>query len=345
MSSINPVQAVETVPTAMLAVDLQESFQGAIDTVMDNPWIMYSAAAAGSLLVGSIVEGYMSRRITARRESLASQWGDIVEHEQPSRIRRFGRHILSATAFGAVLIGTANTAVWSQSGTEEVVPAHLEVVVDRSGATALDDEAPAQAVSSLLQELLDAEQTDGISTDALVASTSNVSETDLTAAKATRPFGDAPIQQAYDLGVDQIEASRAELIGGQEVPNSAVVVLTNGNTITVDADANVPTFVINVSAEARNADALKRVAEDTGGAYIENNASTDPEAIEDAINTVMEQVQQNSKDSNNKPNWAARIAVGATSMFAGLKYLRMRPQLTTGFSVGKRTRRSSRRNG
>lgn len=330
MQEVAPIVAFE--PSDIYQVPL-DTVQKGIDFLSDNPWAMYSASALAGVAVGVVAERFAQRRIERNTRSLVAEYGQIAEVHKPGRLSKFSRAVFSLAAAGSGLAGVANAAVWTETGTEEVVPPTLNIVVDKSGATILGEANSAGVVTDFLSEL---NIRTGIDTTALVGVSGQVRETTVQDSLDIQPFGDAPLQAAFDTANNRIDLAERQLTAGETVPNSAVIFVTNGNTIGSVGSEIAPTYVVNVSDNGRNQASLKGLSEASEGQYFDRTNLESPEEVNRVIDEILKNVDANQKNTDVKTNWAERLFVSGFSLASILAWARTRSRLTTHFGLRRR---------
>lgn len=295
--------------------------------------IPYAATAVGAG-VGVAVEAMAQHHVAPLRHRLSDEWGPVVDQHTPGRLVRLGGMLIGPLVAVGTLSGLANGVIWQPESTQTDIPPQLEVVVDHSGATALNTGTAANEIGKLTS--LFATQTK-LETNAFVAGNGYVKEVKIKDVSKDVPFGDAPLEQAMQSALDKASLNQSKTTTASH--NSGVLVITNGNSMGAPSvvvsearAANVPVFVVNVEAgqaDQQTTANLKLVASQTGAKYWDANTHNfNPVAGEIKKTIVSEQVKNDHNSGDNK--WPLKAFAGAVTVGAfGIVYKR-RSSMTLG---------------
>jgi hypothetical protein len=340
MSEIDPTILAVPTPSEIGhdIVDLaQRALHNTSELISSHPTPAVVAIAGGCALVGAFMEYRAVGKIGRNAEPLSDEWKVLTENATPKRIRRGVRTVASLAAVGGAFVGATNAAIWINTGHAERVAPGLGVVIDKSGGTMLDDQSSAIEIRGLANEINE-ELTD-YETTAFIASSSTVETTALAAADGKRPFGDAPMGEAFSLSLDGALGRRSEVSAGDELPSTAIVILTNGNGVAGVASkekiefADSPVFIFDASEGTADSASLKDLAEETGGMYFDKEAVDTQEEVQAALDTIKESTEPTEKDTDSRIDLKLRIAISTLSGLSYLAWRKIRPHLTTRFNI------------
>lgn len=278
------------------------------------------AAMAGGAAVGYVAELKAAHDIAKRSEPISAELGELAKAGVESKSRHYGRALRSTLVLGGAALGLMNGLVWQGEPAEQTTPRHLEVVVDHSGATALND-GKAVRETNMVAGLFTEENK--IQAGAVLASSGLVREVKIANVDKDVPFGDAPMEQATLLALDKSKAYNTTAGNTNEkVENAGVLVLTNGNSVGNSANviatataSKTPVFVVNVEAKTSDqatTEELKKIAKETGAKYWGAN-DENIEDVKDQVKDALETGKENRK-SNNR--WPLRIVAGTLTAFS-----------------------------
>ncbi|HTB48939.1 MAG TPA: hypothetical protein VK712_02555 [Verrucomicrobiae bacterium] len=303
-----------------------------------TPEIITVAASAASFGAGLAAEHRAVNQAAQKQARLLEAVGPALHEEDvvatmPRReqlTRWASRNLLAPLALTAALAGGLEAAGWVSNSLHANQPPALEVVVDRSGATALalDGKPVIGQIDGLVTQLHGLQH---VTAQAEVASFGGVSQPEpLKDVKATQATGDAPLGEATGIAL-----GRAGL--GASKHDAAVVVLTNGNSIgspkdiasqEAKAHESTPIFIVNVEGAGSSATSdLRAIAQETGGRYWDAHNSS--------VKTIAQDVQSSlSAGHQEKPveqpaNWTDRI-FGGIALLAAAGYYRRRRSYALG---------------
>lgn len=237
-------------------------------------------------------------------------------------------HVTPKLAFALGLTAATATAAFYPLETNIIKPATIEVVIDHSGATGLSVGGQKPVLSEINQVASAFTPNNRISSEAFVASFGGVVETQVSKVDSLSPSGYAPLDVAVNEALDQT----AVVKNGDKLKNTAVVVITNGNTIgspnVVISQSNkqdkTPVYIVDVEAtkgtSIQDASSYRSISTRTGAKYWTANDTN--------INTVTSEVEQalisEHQQTRNNPNKVLDIFVALASGLIGVKEYRQR---------------------
>lgn len=246
---------------------------------------------AGAGYVAGVAVDYLrdQKFIEKNRLAAAESTSAVYADQQPGRSQRLASAALSPLAMMALAgYGFMNIDAWSGPDGPSVQPPHLEIVVDHSGATGLGDRKPLNQINTLASKFVQGAP----DSQAVVARAGEVRI--LTPAEVAKdiPFGDAPLEQAYQTATDNNNRLRVAAFDDFKKKSIGTLVLTYGNSIgnpatiieTAKAQGS-PVYVVNVTSAAKgqaNTKPLQEIAEKTDGKYWDGTTA-DPN---DVLKTV-----------------------------------------------------------
>ncbi len=331
------MQRSQLVQGAVLAASESNAFQHAAELVNAHPVPSLMAVTGACAMVGAAMEYRSLTRIDRNRDSLTAIWGQVAGENAPKARQKIPRALISLAAVGGGLVGATNASLWINFDKPVVTPSTLQVVVDRSGATMLENEMPALSVSSVVGGI----ETQLIHSDAeaLVASEGLVEPKSLSEAILTTPIGHAPMAEAFQTAVGNAQLDRSAALSGEEVPFTGVAIVTNGNDfsgLVSEAQlgtAATPLFIFDVSGDGEYANKFKELAELTGGNYFDAESFSTEDGLKEDLNVVAEKLDATPRKAKQEGNGVGRMIVGALSLAAAIRWKMTRPKLTTTFNT------------
>ena len=256
-----------------------------------------------SATAGAMTDLAMQYWLTSKRTRAAEIYGQDVIARSPRRVSRIGRMASSSILFTTASAGYVNTVAWQEEAAPQIIDPVVEVVVDRSGGTAVGDNPAAPQIDLLLRELADSD----LDTEAIVTSLGDTETMELDEALAQRPFGDANLAQAMITALDSAQNRKIDKTEESGLTaNAAIIAVTNGNRLTAEGTAAdlieqarripAPITIVNVTSNVRElgvAEELEAIAEETGGEYFD---------IEEDGSVVIERVAEDLVDRQQAPN-------------------------------------------
>ncbi len=303
-----------------------------------SPETIAVAASLTGYAVGVGAEQIAQHKAAQKQARLSEAAGMALAQETDSNRdsavrRRLGRSVLAPLAL--TLGVAAGVEAYAFAPTEQPAPqaAGLEVVVDHSGATNLAlGQTP---VRSKIDSLVDQFSKHRVQGSALVAGSGRVRKMPFSAVKNDTPFGDAPLEQATSLAIDNASTTQGK--ESKEGKSTGVLVITNGNSIgkprALEATASqnkTPIFIFNVEKSSQSnqtvAAQLRRVAHASRGHYWsanEHNVSR----VADRVSATLAPAEPSPLPDNDK---LILKILGAASLIAAAKYFSRRKNYALG---------------
>ena len=313
---------------SMLAVDFLAPIHHLATIMEAHPTATLWTATAAVAALGGLWEYRAQRRITRNEKALSDVYDDTIIENTPGRLKRLFNAAGSVACVGAAAFTYMNVPLWQQPQEKQSVPPAVEVVVEKSGATLLDGQAAATSIDTVLGLFLDNKKRFELT--AFVAGvtpngTTDVTKANIEDAQKQVPLGNAPVDKAFSLAVDDIISRRSALNPGEAVGESAIVVVTNGNTVAgPKSDAEIiatksPVIIFDVNPKSANADALKAIATETGGQYLAATDFDTKEKLDAKFKAINVELTSTTKKSADNTNWPRRlITLGFSGATAAL---------------------------
>lgn len=323
-----------SLPTSNL---FAEASNPVIEAMNQHPAIATAAIMGGCAVIGAVLEYREVSKIKNNREQLVDEWQVLTENIEPKRSHRAVKAVTSLAFVGGGLIGFANAEQWIDSNKPEVVPPTVQLVVDKSGSSLLNNQTTAITIGNLTSSFSD--KLVDFDTTAWVASSGTVDQMSLKDAQNFQPFGDAPLDRAFGLSIDSAVQKRTTLLPGQEVPSTAIAVITNGNTISGSTTedevkfAGSPIYIFDVSEDKSGSVALKELAKNTGGEYYAKDSFDTVEEINNKIEYIAERVSATEKKGKESTDWNGRILASGLSILAFTAWKSRRSKEPTRFNI------------
>lgn len=290
-------------------------------------YVPYVAAVPGFVL-GAGLELRHQRQDREERLALSEAMIDLSDSAAPQPTR-------TSRALGVLLVGSftgmtaaLNAYAWNPPADSQTQPATVEVVVDASGATILNDGEAYNRAVRLTGEI---GETEGVDVSALIARGGTVEPAETDEVLQHQPLGDAPIGLATTTGLDNIRIARAEADGGGIVIITAGHGIGNTRPIIRQAEEdNIPISVVNVAPTENTSDStirgLEELAEQTGGQYFSRQEGTAEAVIAGLEDSLQEAAVEADKAEGDEADWFLRIA-GAVMAGGWLAYMKQRKHL------------------
>lgn len=314
------------------------------EVVSQHPTAMTAAIVGSSAAIGAFFEYRESSKVADNREQLVEEWNVLTEGLAPTRKQRVGRAIASIACVGGSILGYMNAQTFINDGSAEVVPPTVQLVIDKSGSSLLDDQKAAQSVARTAKSFND--NLKHFDTTAWVASAGTVDQLSLEEATNLRPFGDAPLSRAFGLSIDTAAQNRADLVAGQEVPSTAIAVITNGNRIGATVsdkeieNAGSPVFIFDVSDTSTAATELKDIAMHSGGEYYSHDSFDTTDEMQQKLAVIADRVNETKKDGETTTDWNSRLVTLGLSVLGMTIWKLRRPKEPTLFNIPHEQSRS-----
>lgn len=315
---------------------IAEFTSNATDYFLAHPHLTTGMLVVAGVGAGALLE-YRQRSKQAKRARALTQTyeSELVAPHEEGRRGRAGRSLLSLAAAGGGLIGAAHAAAWidfpAETGEEKVLP-HVEVVVDKSGATLLDDQQDSTTIQRVISQL---NTRDDIETTVQNAVDGRVEPSNLPESFSIYPFGGAPMSEAFRTSLDIINNKRDELGPGDRVDSSAIVILTDDNEIQINPlstevqRSQAPIVVFNVAEDPENSNSLETLVAETDGEYYGfESIDTDEElkeVVEDMLPSLEDQLQEDESGQGEKDGSKWWVS-GASMLAAAAWYATRRRQ-------------------
>lgn len=273
----------------------------------------------GGDAIGAVADYYMSRRIADERQPVSEVMGDVNEMDMApysqsrmSKLKQVGSRAVSTLALTAALAAGANAYAWSGDEQPNSQEPKVELVVDRSGATAYGDTPTAEAETNRLAKNLAGE--DSIDTTALIGKGGQTLPSKPGDVPSVEPFGDAPMREAFSTAVADLRLQEREHPQAQDKKKSeAIVVATNGNEFGSSGDVvekakevDARVYIVDVAqgTDAKTAAQFRRIAEKTGGEYLDRE---DLQKTDVARQVADELAPSKDKKKKEDDKWPEKI--------------------------------------
>lgn len=316
--------------------------EGIENVITDHPIPALIAGATAGLLIGVGAEYRANKKVLSNREALANIHADLVDDVVVTRKRRIGTSVLSIAAIGGLGFGLANTALWINPDSEQNIEPSVDVVIDKSGATITqNNQESAVAVRSLVNQI-DASMSE-YSLTGLVASSGDVIPMSMSDAAELKPFGHAPVADAFQLSIDGVSKQIEDLQIGDEIQNNAIIVITDGNTIdgTLTPEqiesAKSPVYVFDVAETSQAETSLRTITELTGGEYYGRDDLDTVDERKDIVSDISSEVESADNTVEQDSNWPIRIAMFGATGLAFATWAMNRAKLTSNIMRKRRT--------
>jgi hypothetical protein len=301
----------------------------------------------GGDAVGAVADYYMARRVADEREPVSEVMGDVNEMDmapasvsRSSRLKLVGEKAVSTLALTAALTATANAYAWLGTGQPDSQEPKVELVVDRSGATAYGTAPTAEAETNrIAQEFADE---DSVDTTALVGKGGQTLPSNPDEVPSVEPFGDAPMRDAFSTAVAnlRLDEKKNPVSTEDDKKSAAIVVATNGNEFgsvsdvvqkADEVDAEVDVIDTAEGTDAQTAAQFRRIADGTGGEYIDREDLKKEDVAKQVAGDLAPSNDPNKKEDDKLPE----KIIGILSLAALIRLLKDRRNMPLTFRGSK----------
>ncbi|HEX5456521.1 MAG TPA: hypothetical protein VFW77_04105 [Candidatus Saccharimonadales bacterium] len=302
---------------------------------------------AGGDAIGAVTDYYMARKAADEREPVSEVMGDVNEMDMApssssrvSRLKLVGEKAVSTLALTAALTATANAYAWLGTGQPGPHEPKVELVVDRSGATAYGDAPTAEAETNRIAKEFAEE--DSVETTALVGKGGQILPSKPEDVPSVEPFGDAPLREAFSTAVADLRlAEKNNPVSTEDDKKSAAIVIaTNGNEFgspgdvinkADEVDARVDVIDTAQGTDAQTAAQFRRIAEKTGGEYIDREDQDKKNVAQQVAGDLAPSHDKKKKEDDKLPE----KIIGILSLAALIRLLKDRRNMPLTFRGSK----------